>query len=101
MGKPQPPNTKGHQLYLPNELDRKIKTLATYGTVDDFIIKCIEEGLEPHWNEYVIQEYARLQEKKNENGPGSVRRSSQANAGETTAENVGNKKREKQSRKKA
>ena len=61
MGKPQPPNTKGHQLFLPNELDQKLKLLATYGTVDDFIIKCIKEGLEPHWRKYVTQEYARLQ----------------------------------------
>ncbi len=65
MAKTQPPNTTGHQLYLPNELDRKIKMLARYGKVDDFIIKCIEAGIEPPWKEYVTQEYARLQQDEN------------------------------------
>ena len=87
MGKLQPPNTKGHQLYLPDELDRKIKSLTSYGTVDDFIIKCIEEGLQPHWDEFVTQEYARLQEKKNENGHGSVRRGSPPDAAKASAKN--------------
>jgi hypothetical protein len=60
MAKPQPPNTTGHQLFLPNELDRKLKLLAPYGTVDDFIIKCIEDGMDRRWREYVSREYARL-----------------------------------------
>ncbi len=64
MAKVQPPDTTGHQLYLPNELDRKLKLLAKYGTVDDFIIKCIEEGLEPHWKEYITKEYAKVQKEK-------------------------------------
>jgi hypothetical protein len=61
MAKAQPPNTTGHQLYVPNELHQKVKLLASYGTVDDFIIKCIEEGVEPHWREYVTKEYAKVQ----------------------------------------
>jgi hypothetical protein len=87
MGKQQPPNTKGHQLFLPNDLDQKIKTLAPYGTVDDFIIRCIREGLAPHWKQYISQEYASLQKNQNENRQGPIRRSSPADARKGSAKN--------------
>ena len=70
MAKQQPPDTTGHQLYLPNELHQRIKVLAKYGTVDDFIIGCIKEGFEPLWKEYVTQEYARLQQGENKKRSG-------------------------------
>ncbi|HUK26351.1 MAG TPA: hypothetical protein VLV49_17355 [Terriglobales bacterium] len=95
MAKSQPPNTTGHQLFIPNELDRKIKMLAAYGTVDEFIITCIEAGLEPHWKNYVSQEYARLQD--DENGKEPVRRSAAPDVAKTSAENVRNKGKKKSS----
>ena len=74
MGKHQPPNTKGHQLYIPDELHQKLKLLFAHGTVDDFIIKCIEAGIKPHWEEYVTREYAKVQEgRRGENRKKSVR----------------------------
>jgi hypothetical protein len=95
MGKIQPPDTTGHQLYLPDELDRKLKLLARYGTVDDFIIKCLEAGLAPHWKEYVAQEYARLHEEdKSENRQGTIRRSSSPDAGQASAKNRRNTRSE-------
>jgi hypothetical protein len=86
MGKTQPPNTKGHQLFIPNELHGKLKLLASYGTVDDFIIKCIEAGMAPHWRDYVSQEYARLNPgEKGENGQKAIRPSSPPDAREVAA----------------
>jgi hypothetical protein len=92
MAKQQPPNTKGHTLFLPNELHQKLKLLASYGTVDNFIIQCIEDGLAPRWKEYVAEEYARLQEEeKNENRQRAVRRSSPPNAKKEPAKDRGDK----------
>jgi hypothetical protein len=60
MAKKQPANTTGHTLFLPDELDRKIKVLAKYGTADDLIIECIEEGIASRWKKWIAQEYARV-----------------------------------------
>lgn len=100
MAKQRPPNTTAHQLYIPDDLDRKIKVLAKYGTVDDFIIKCIQDGMNPLWEAYVEQEYARLKPKyDDENKQGTIRRASPQDAPKAAAENHRNKKpREKQSR---
>jgi hypothetical protein len=89
MAKSQPPDTKGHQLFLPKELDQKLKLLAPYGTVDDFIIKCVREGLEPYWREYITQEYASLNSGDSiESRQRPVRRSSQSDAKKASAENL-------------
>src|SRR5580693_1451609 len=93
MAKPQPPDTTSHTLFLPNELDRKIKTLAKYGTAYDLIIKCIEDGIAPHWKEWIAQEYAKVTEGvKHENGQRTIRRSSPP---ETRAANKDQKKNSK------
>jgi hypothetical protein len=95
MAKVQPPDTTGHQLYLPNELDRKLKLLAKYGTVDDFIIKCLEAGLAPHWKEYVAQEYARLHDgEQDESKQTEVRRGSRQADKSGAAKTLGNKTRQ-------
>jgi hypothetical protein len=92
MPKKQPTDTTSHTLFLPNELDRKIKSLAKYGTADDFIIRCIEEGIVPHWKEWIAQEYAKVSEGvKDENRQGTVRRTSPPDAAEPSKENIRDK----------
>jgi hypothetical protein len=87
MPKDKPPDTTTHTLHVPDELDRKLKMLAKYGTVDNFIVKCIEEGLAPRWKEYVAQEYARLKKSDyGENGQEPIRRSSPPDAGEVSSD---------------
>jgi hypothetical protein len=36
MAKKKPPNTVTHQVFLPDELPRKVTALANYGQADDF-----------------------------------------------------------------
>ncbi|HKI27356.1 MAG TPA: hypothetical protein VKA07_13610 [Candidatus Sulfotelmatobacter sp.] len=94
MPKKQPADTTSHTLFLPNELDRKIKSLTKYGTADDFIIQCIEEGIVPHWREWIAREYAKVNEgATGENGQGTVRRSPPPDVAKPTEENVRDKGR--------
>lgn len=88
MAKKQPADTTSHTLFLPDELDRKIKVLAKYGAADDLIIKCVEEGIASRWKGWIAQEYAKVTEgSQDENRQGAVRRSSPPDAKQASKEN--------------
>jgi hypothetical protein len=96
MAKQQPPNTKGHTLFLPNELHRKIKVLTKYGTADDLIIECVEEGISLRWKDWIAQEYAKVAEgTHDENRQGTVRRSSPPDATKASAESLRHTRKER------
>lgn len=56
MGKPRPPGTVPHTIFLPEELHKRVKAMASHGTTDDLIIECVKEGMEKRWKEWVKQQ---------------------------------------------
>jgi hypothetical protein len=60
MGKPQPPDTVSHHIFLPAEVHKKVTALAKYGKADDLIVECVAEAIEPRWKRWLKQEYAKL-----------------------------------------
>lgn len=81
-----------HTIYVPSELHDRIKTLARYGTADDLIIECITESVRPRWEKWLKQEYEKLSyDGKDENGQGTIRRSSPPDAGQASEKDRKNK----------
>lgn len=64
MAKARPDNTVSHLIYVPAALDGKLKAVAGYGKVDDLIIECIQEGIEPRYAKWVKQEFAKMSRHK-------------------------------------
>ena len=57
MGKPQPPGTVTHTIFLPAELHRKVATVAPVGkTPDDVIVECVEEAMKQRYKEWLMIE---------------------------------------------
>ena len=56
MAKKQPPDTKTHTIFLPNEVHNRVKTLAGYGEVDALIVECVKEAIEWRWREWMKQQ---------------------------------------------
>ena len=64
MGKTRPDNAVSHLLYVPVDLDRKLKNIARYGKVDDLIIECLEGAIGPRYEKWVKQELAKVSRQK-------------------------------------
>jgi hypothetical protein len=64
MAKKKPPNTVTHQVFLPDELHRKVTALANYGQADDFIVECLMEAIEPRRQQWLEKEVAKTRQTK-------------------------------------
>jgi hypothetical protein len=60
MRKSKPDGTVSHQIYLPEDADRKLKTIAKYGTWDDAIVECAVEGIEARWRAHIERAHATI-----------------------------------------
>jgi hypothetical protein len=57
MGKPQPPGTVTHTIFLPTDLHRKVSAVAPDGkTADDVIVECVEEAMRERYKEWILNE---------------------------------------------
>jgi hypothetical protein len=57
MGKPQPPGTVTHTVFLPAELHRKVAAVAPAGkSADDVIVECVEEAMKLRYKEWLLNE---------------------------------------------
>lgn len=81
MGKTKPPDCVSHQIFLPNEVHKKVTTLAKYGEADSLIVECVIEAIEPRWKQWIAQEYGKVtKDAQNESGQAKIRRGSRKNA---------------------
>jgi hypothetical protein len=62
LPKKKPPGTVTHQIFLPEELHKKVATVAPYGSVDDLIIECVAEAMEPRWQNWLRREVEKIEE---------------------------------------
>jgi hypothetical protein len=60
MAKRQPPDTVSRTLFLPNELHKRIASVARYGETDDLIIECLTEAMKPRWEEWLKRQAKEL-----------------------------------------
>jgi len=60
MPKKKPPGTVSHTVFLPEDLHKKVTTLAKYGEADDLIVECTAEAIEPRWKRWLRQEMSKV-----------------------------------------
>jgi hypothetical protein len=63
MGKQQPAGTVSRTLFLPEELHRKVTSMARHGEADILIIDCLEEAIKPRWAAWLKEEQLKVAQK--------------------------------------
>jgi hypothetical protein len=74
MRKSKPDGTVSHQIYLPEDADQKLKTIAKYGKWDDVIVECAVEGIEARWRAHIERAHAAIHESETKKVPKSSAR---------------------------
>ena len=61
MAKTKPPGYNSLNVYLPEDLHNKIKSLVKFGKANDLIVECLAEAIAPRWKEWIERHHAELQ----------------------------------------
>jgi hypothetical protein len=93
MAKKQPAGTTGRIIYIPNDLQVKLRALTSHGGMDELIIQCIRTAIEPRWREYSQSQLHQgiAYDGENENRQRPIRRGSAPDAGKASAKDQRNK----------